>query len=166
MRTLSLVLIALAPLVWLVASPAAVAEDAPPTPEQQIQGLAYLEGIWSGPIGPGTWEARYTSPTGGEVLSTNKEIRNARVVSFEFERFRVQDGKVLMTPWVKGKQSVDFTLTALDEDAMKATFENPAHDFPQRIIYHRSAKGVLEIHVTAQRGEKHAGFSLKLEKQP
>lgn len=166
MRIAGLVLIAAASVAWLMASSSAQAEDTPPSPKEKLQGLAYLEGTWSGPVGPGTWEARYTSASGGEILSTNKELRGGQVVSFEFERFRVRDGKVLMTPWVKGKQSVDFTLTALDADAMKATFENPAHDFPQRIIYHRSAKNVLEIHVTAKRGEKHAGFSLKLTKQP
>ena len=165
MRTACLVLAAVLAALPL-ALPGAEAEEAPLTPTQQLQALAYLEGTWRGPVGPGTWEARYTSPSGGEILSTNKEIRSDRVVSFEFERFRLQDGKVLMTPWVKGKQSVDFTLTSLDEDAMQATFENPKHDFPQRIIYHRSAKTVLEIHVTAKRGEKHTGFSLKLEKQP
>ncbi len=165
MRTACLLLALLVVLLPLAFS-SADAEEAPLTPAEQLQALAYLEGTWRGPVGPGTWEARYTSASGGEILSTNKEIREERVVSFEFERFRLHEGKVLMTPWVKGKQSVDFTLTGLDEDAMKATFENPAHDFPQRIIYHRSAKTVLEIHVTAKRGDEHTGFSLKLTKQP
>lgn len=144
---------------------AAEERDSPaakPDAAAQIASLDWLAGTWAGAVGPGTWEAVYTTPAGGEVMSTNKEIRKGKVVSFEFERFFVKDGKVVMTPYVKGINTVAFTLTQNDPKARRAIFENPKHDFPQRIDYHRRSDDLLHIGVYAKRDGKWAGFELKL----
>ena len=73
------------------------------------------------------------------MLSTNKQVVEGRLVGWEYEQFRVHEGRVIMQPYPKGEKSpVFFTLTELDVAARKAVFENPEHDFPQIITYHRS----------------------------
>lgn len=158
-------------LALLLAVGSALAEDeAPakpkpkPDPQAAVKSLAWLAGTWTGSIGPGTWEAVYTTASGGEVMSTNKELRDGKVVSFEFERFFVKGTNVVMTPYVKGINKVAFTLTENDPAARRAIFENPAHDFPQRIDYHRRDDDLLVIGVTAERGGKQVGFQLKLNR--
>ncbi|MHC5011008.1 MAG: DUF6265 family protein [Planctomycetota bacterium] len=136
------------------------ADDA--SPAERLATLHWLAGSWRGGHGSGTWEAVYSSAAGGEVLSVNKEIRDGHVVSFEFERFFVQDGAVVMTPYVGGRRSVAFQLTTLDREARRAVFENPEHDFPQRIEYHRAAEDRLVITVTALKDGRHEGFRLDL----
>lgn len=160
----------LAPLLaLLLAVGSAVAEDAEPAkpkpdPQAAIKSLGWLAGTWTGSVGPGTWEAVYTTASGGEVMSTNKEIRDGKVVSFEFERFFVKGADVVMTPYVKGINKVAFTLTKNDPAAKRAIFENPKHDFPQRIDYHRQGNDLLVISVTATRGGREVGFKLSLSR--
>jgi len=118
--------------------------------------LTWLAGHWKGPTdNGGEWEASYSSPTGGEIVSANKELRGGRVVMVEFEHFRRVDGKLVLVPFPYGKQSsASFPLSALDREARKATFTNMEHDFPQEIVYHRAADDRLLIHVSGvQRGQ-------------
>lgn len=143
----------------LAASVAAAPEpEEKPVPKGAIEDLAWLAGTWTGAVGPGTWEAVYTTPSGGEVLSTNKEIRGNRVVSFEFERFFRQGEAIVMTPYVKGVKSVAFTMTTSDPKARKAVFENPKHDFPQRIVYWLEG-GKLNARAEATRDGRTQGLS-------
>jgi len=46
----------------------------------------------------------------------------------------------------------DFKLTRLTEQ--EAVFENPAHDFPKRVIYRKSAVGTLTARVEGDGTEK------------
>lgn len=156
--------------VWIACLALTTSAVAGPEPEEKeeakgcIQDLAWLAGTWKGKVGPGVWEAVYTTPSGDEVLSTNKEIRQGRVVSFEFERFFKAGEKIVMTPYVKGVKSVSFTMTTCDAKERKAIFENPKHDFPQRIEYHRAEEERLVITVSARRDGKQRGFRLDLQR--
>jgi hypothetical protein len=125
-----------APLPRLPASPPSIAE------------LSWLEGVWRGKIGARDFEARYTSPDGGLILSASKYIAGGKAVGFEFERFEEKDGTVVLTPYPDGKSSVSFRLTDFDHKARRAVFENPAHDFPTRISYQRVAEDSLTILVS------------------
>lgn len=119
----------------------------PPT----ISDLAWLEGIWRGRVGERDFEARYTSPEGGLILSVSKYTANGKAVGFEFERFEKKDGSWVLTPYPDGKLSVSFRLTDHDPEARRAVFENPAHDYPTRISYQRVADDSLTILVSGPR---------------
>ena len=54
---------------------------------------------------------------------------------------------MIVTPYPFGRASVPFTLTEHDAKARKAVFENPSHDFPKRIVYHRKSDDALWISV-------------------
>jgi hypothetical protein len=137
-------------MIWPAAIAKETAHPKPPT----IESLGFLAGSWSGTTGDRQWEACYTTPAGGEILSVNKEMRDGSVVMIEFERFRVVDGNVVMTPYPFGKMAaVSFTLTRHDPQARLAEFANPQHDFPQRLVYHRVADDRLRIDIFGeQRG--------------
>jgi hypothetical protein len=145
---------ALLPLVllgfsWSAPSPrrpsAALISPAPPL---SITELSWLEGTWEGEIGDRHFEARYTSPEGGQLLSASKYTKNGKPAGFEFERFEEQGDTLVLTPFPEGKSSVTFKLTQLDSTSRRAVFENPAHDFPTRISYQRIADDKLQILVS------------------
>jgi hypothetical protein len=134
--------------------------------DRQLAALDWLAGTWHGTAGRGEWLARYSTPEGGLILSLNKQIVDGRVVAFEFEQFQVVDGRLVMAPYPGGTKSpVVFTLTELDEEAQRAVFEKPEHDFPQIITYHRHAPGRLRILVQARRDGELQGFAVNLERQ-
>lgn len=132
----------------------------------EINDLAWLAGAWAGTIDGGTWEAVYSTPAGGEIVSANKELRDGRVTMIEFEHFRTVEDKLVLTPFPFGKRSsASFTLSALDRTAKRAVFSNPAHDFPREITYHRADEDRLVITVTGEQDGKSTTLTLDLRRQ-
>jgi hypothetical protein len=133
-------------LFLLVANPAPLASRpaAPPT----VSDLAWLEGIWQGKIGGRDFEAQYSGPDGGQVLSASKYTKDGKPAGFEFERFEEIEGTLVVTPFPEGKSSVTFKLSELEPKSRRAVFENLAHDFPTRLSYQRVAENKLTILVS------------------
>jgi hypothetical protein len=162
----SLAVLALAAGAMLSADPPA--EE----PRRGIAALGWLEGAWRSADEKGTvWEACYSSPEGGEIVSATKQIKGGKVTLYDFERFREVDGKVVLTPFPHGKASVDFTMADAPsrpgEPAPKrAIFVNLEHDFPQRMKYELTADGKLEITLVADKDGHHVGFKLVLVRKP
>jgi hypothetical protein len=123
--------------------------DGLPGYHPSISDLAWLEGTWRGRVGARDFEARYTGPEGGVILSASKYSTNRRPAGFEFERFQEKDGHVVLTPYPDGKESpATFRLTDFDQKTRRAVFENPQHDFPTMITYQRVADNRLTILVS------------------
>jgi len=136
-------------------------------PAQILASLDWLAGHWRGAHGSGTWEAIYSTPEGGLILSLNKQVTDGKLQVFEIEQFRVQGGAVVMAPLPFGKPSpVVFTLTEWDAEERRAVFENPEHDFPQILVYHRRAEDRLHVAAHAMREGQRVGFELDLTLQP
>lgn len=143
------------------------ADDGPALPAHSVSAtpanLAWLAGSWKGTSEQGRWEASYTTPDGGVILSSNKEFRGDRVVMIEFECFQMIDGVLTLTPYPFGKKSdTTFPLKEIDDTQSRAVFANPEHDFPKEITYHRSAANKLEIKVTGELNGKPAEVNLTL----
>ena len=135
------------------------------TTDAKISELSWLEGKWRGTLGENTFEATYSSPAGGEILSINKEFLPDGSVFVEFERFRMVDSFVVMTPYPGGKESVPFTMVSFSAEDRMAKFSNPEHDFPNDIIYYAVHPDSLEIDVSGldDSGQR-KGFTARLKK--
>jgi len=118
----------------------------PEPPAKGIAALSWLQGAWRTADGESVWEAVYSSPEGGEVVSASKEIAGGKVATFDYERFFEKDGKVIFSPHPGGKKSKhDFPAESLDAAAKKAVFVNTANDFPSKFTYHRVADDRLTV---------------------
>jgi len=138
-------------------------EPAPNWAAGRVEALGWLAGHWRGPADEGEWEAIYSGPEGGLILGLDKQIVDGEVVLFEFERIAEVDGKVVLAPAPRGRPSpVVFELTEHDREGRRAVFENPSHDFPQVITYHRVADDRLIVRVEASREGERVGFELDL----
>jgi hypothetical protein len=125
--------LALLPAVLLIHSPYQPARGSPYSCPPSVSELAWLEGVWRGKV----------------VLSASKYSTNGKPAGFEFERFQEKDGHVVLTPYPDGKESpASFRLTDFDQKTHRAVFENPKHDFPTKISYHRVAEDSLTILVS------------------
>ena len=68
------------------------------------------------------------------MLGTARSILDGKKVRYEFTRIsREENGDILYTDSPSGQQETSFKLVSTT--AGKFIFENPGHDFPQRIIY-------------------------------
>ncbi len=107
----------------------------------KIQSLDWLSGQWVGEFHGAPMEAQYSSSSGGVILGMTKIASGERLDFFEFEKVYEDQGNLVLQPFPFGQPGVTFALKSIT--ANKAVFENPAHDFPTRIIYELGADGSL-----------------------
>ena len=102
---------------------------------------AFLTGCWAGNAGTTAFEEVWTRPASGSLMGISRTFKADRLVDSEFMRVDLRAGDVIFTPRIGTRQTpVEFRLKS--QTGTEIIFENPAHDFPQRVIY-RSTSGGL-----------------------
>ena len=82
------------------------------------------------------------------------------MVAFEYLRIVERDGGLVYVAQPGGRSPTEFVLTKID--GSRAVFENPRHDFPQRIVYELSNKDSLSASIGFAKGRLQ-GFEYKRE---
>jgi hypothetical protein len=116
---------------------AARAADTPAT----IQQVMWLQGCWQMDAGGRVVEEQWMAPRGGIMLSMGRTVREGKLVEYESVVLREQDGRLAYEAHPSGQPSAVFTSTTIDASTM--IFENPAHDYPQRVGYKRDGDSLL-----------------------
>ncbi len=114
--------------------------------DQGIAQLGWLAGCWKAPeaeLGSGEY---WSPPAGGSMLGTSRTIRQGKLIEFEFMQFRtLDDGTLAFVAQPSGMAPTTFRLKVLDDTGV--TFENPGHDFPQRVIYSREKRESMSARI-------------------
>lgn len=133
----------LATLCGLAAAAARAADSA-------VEPLAWLSGCWQAQGGePGSVE-QWLAPAGGTMLGVSRTVRQGRTVEFEFMQLRqLPDGTLAYIPQPSGRPPTVFRLLSLG--SAEVVFENPEHDFPQRIAYARPESSRLRARIEGVR---------------
>lgn len=127
----------------------------------KIADLDWMAGCWEQVDETSIQEECWQAPRGDTMLGVNRTTRTQGRGSFEFLRITTDGEGVVLLASPSGKEPTPFRLTS-SEPGM-AVFENPDHDFPQRLAY-RHEDGVLRVRVEARDGEQTRGFELHLER--
>jgi hypothetical protein len=101
-------------------------------------GLDWLAGHWCSGNGGQQAEEVWLPEAGGTLLGMSRTVRDSKVGSFEYMRI-VSDGKASrfhVQP--NGVPPTVFAQVARGDAWIR--FENPAHDFPNRIEYRREGE--------------------------
>ena len=121
--------------VLLVAMPAAAAD---------LADLEWLAGAWTTEARgeKARWtEERWSPGRGGTMLGTGLSGSGDKASSYEFMRIAVDEkGEIAFWGSPQGATPVAFRLESLRRG--EAVFVNPAHDYPQRIVYRRTGRGI------------------------
>jgi hypothetical protein len=115
----------------------AVEEEAeqPPPSQPTVAELGWLEGHWQGESNGVAMEEIWTSPEGGLIVGLHRDVFPSGRAFFEFLRIASTDEGIAFLASPMGRDATAFALVSLVDQ--QAVFENPEHDFPQRIIYER-----------------------------
>jgi Domain of unknown function (DUF6265) len=125
-------------LGWAVAFAATVSVmPVDPPSASDLDRLAWLAGCWSQPRPDGVTEEHWMKPAGGTMLGMSRTVRGGKTTEFEFLQIRVENGTIAYVARPSGQAEATFRLKTLGE--REVVFENAQHDFPQRIIYRRTA---------------------------
>ncbi len=99
-----------------------------------ISDLAWLSGCWAASNQETGSGEQWMPPAGGTMLGVNRTVRDSKTVAFEFMRIVEQgDGGLEFIASPSGQDTTSFLMISVND--REVIFENPDHDFPQRIIY-------------------------------
>jgi hypothetical protein len=120
---------------------------------------AWMAGRWCGVQGGQRIEEVWLAPDGGLMLGMGRTVfaSGQRPAQFEFLRVELRDGVPTYLAHPQGAPAVAFKLTQSGEQSVR--FENPVHDFPQRIEYRRNGRS-MRAEIAGPRGgqERVIGF--------
>ncbi len=145
-----------ASMAALVISGSACAQD---VSSMQENWLGWLEGHWRSEADGRVSEEIWTNGEGGLYLGVNRTIRDGQARAFEFMRIVETDGGIAYCAQPGGAEAVCFDTVSIEEN--QAVFENPDHDFPQRITYMRE-NDTLTATISDLSGEQAFSFGWTL----
>jgi len=107
-----------------------------------IPDLRWMAGCWSQDGQESGSVEQWTAPAGGTMLGMSRMVSGGKTVAFEFLRITEdEDGWIWLVASPSGQETARFKLVNMS--ANEVIFENPDHDFPQRIIYRLDSDGNL-----------------------
>ena len=126
-----------------------------------LDDLAWLTGCWRSEGDNRQITEHWMKPAGGDMLGVSHTVAEGKTREFEFMRI-MQDanGDIFFVASPSGQNEARFKLTLSRKT--EARFENPNHDFPQRIIYRREGDTLVGRIEGASKGEERSvDFPLK-----
>jgi hypothetical protein len=103
----------------------------------------------------GCWEARsatrvvleaWMRPEGGCMLGMSRTVRGDSLLEYELVLLRDEEGLLVYEAHPSGQSPARFPATAISDTLL--LFEDPQHDFPQRIAYRRASADSLVARVS------------------
>ncbi len=83
-------------------------------------------------------------------MAVNRGTRKGKLVGFEYLRIEERPVGIVYVAQPGGRPGTEFTLRKLQ--GTEVVFENPDHDFPQRIIYRIDEEGRLIARIEGRIG--------------
>lgn len=115
--------IALAAALLLTATPVLAAEP----------DFGWLAGAWIAEDGGVITRETWLTPRDGALAGVGQTTRPGQPASFEFMTITPEAAGITFSAYLKGQPPTAFVYRPGEPGV--ATFENPAHDFPQRVTY-------------------------------
>jgi hypothetical protein len=105
------------------------------TPSLTIDRVAWLQGCWESTAAQRSVEETWMAPRGGTMLGMGRTVRDGELVEYELIVLREQGGQLAYHAHPSGQPSAVFLSTSVTGSSV--LFENPQHDFPQKVGYRR-----------------------------
>lgn len=141
------------PIVFALGCGPALVPLRPPS-DDPLEPIGWLAGSWVGEEAGRTTEEHWTQPSGGIMVGMNRTVARGRTESFEHLRIEARDDGVVYVASPGGGAATEFRARALPREGEdRIVFENPEHDYPQRIEYW-TYEGELHVRIQGERGAR------------
>jgi hypothetical protein len=98
--------------------------------------LSWIAGCWQQTGANGRLvEEQWMAPRGNTMMGMSRTVRGDSLIEYEQLRISERAGKAIYHALPSGQQPSEFTAASVSDSIV--VFENPQHDFPQRIIYRK-----------------------------
>jgi Domain of unknown function (DUF6265) len=134
--------------------------SAPSPPRADVMPLAWMAGCWAHRTGTRTVEEQWMAPSGGSLIGMGRTVDGGVLRGWEALRIVTQNDKVVYIAQPNGGTPTSFAEVTMNDSV--AVFENPTHDFPQRIAYRRVHADSIVATVSAQRDGRARGMQIPM----
>ena len=125
-----------------------------------VNQLSFLAGCWQDPRGN---EEQWMKPLGGTLFGMARTVSKGKTVFWEFHQIQTRpEGVVLIVQHAKTIKPVEFRAIRISES--EVIFENPEHDFPQRILYRKQPDGGLFARIEGREKGKDRGVDFPMKR--
>lgn len=151
---------------WVGSVALLLALSAPAVIEAQTRAddVKWLSGCWERRTPTSLIEEHWSAPVAGTLLMFGRTVRGDRVLEYEFVRIYAKGDTLVYDAHPSGQPPAEFR--ALPPYDAGVTFENPTHDFPQRVIYRRGGSDSLFARVEGTRDGQSRGFDFHYSRVP
>ncbi len=130
--------------------------------QHSLETLEWLAGHWISDEGAVVQEEYWMEPAGGIMPGLHRDVRSGGTSFFEYLRIVEKDGALLYHASPGGNGETVFRADSIENGFVR--FVNPAHDYPQRIVYELDLHGKLAATISdAQGGNARRWVFLKKE---
>ncbi|MFG6487994.1 DUF6265 family protein [Roseateles sp. BYS78W] len=128
--------------------------------------VAWMAGCWAEQGRDAGSVEQWMAPAGGLMMGMARTLKGGRVVDYEFMHIRPgTDGRLVYVDQPQGRPPTEFKLARQpDPKQPEAVFENPAHGFPQRVIYRLTAPDRLAARIEGTLNGKELGVDFTLQR--
>jgi hypothetical protein len=124
-----------------------------------LDQLGWFTGCWAYTSPRVIIEEHWTSPAGGSMLGLSRTLRRNpggdSIIAWEFIRVYARGTDLVYAAQPHNQPSAEFVSEKVSD--AEVVFANPAHDFPQRIIYRRVRSDSLRARVEGTQGGRTRG---------
>lgn len=121
--------------------------------------LAWLSGVHRMTDGDAVIEEHWTHPGGSVMFGINRTMKGDALAAYEILRIEARADAIVYVAQPGGRvPGTEFTLVP-QGDPDTFSFENPDHDFPQRIVYRRVDE--THVHIRAENDSQALTFDLE-----
>jgi hypothetical protein len=113
-----------------------------------VDRVAWLQGCWRSTRGETTIDEQWMSPRGGTMLGMGRTVRGSKTAEYELVLIKEQEGRLAYEAHPSGQPTATFTSATASDTSV--VFENPQHDFPQRVGYKRNGADALDAWIEGQ----------------
>jgi hypothetical protein len=124
--------------------------------------LDWLAGCWELRGRSAIIEEQWMRPRGGMMLGMSRTVRGDSASEYETLRIYDADGVLVYAANPSGQAPTEFRTA--DSTTTMLRFENPAHDFPQRIIYRPVGSDSLVARIEGMRGGTLRGVDFRFRR--
>jgi hypothetical protein len=106
-----------------------------------LADIAWLGGCWEMTVAEKNLQIseQWMKPAGGMMIGAGRTIKAGKTIDFEFIRIVEEaDGIFYVAKPTANKDETKFRL--IKASASEVVFEDPTHDFPQRVMYKRDGE--------------------------
>ena len=138
------------------------ARPARPRESPGVEQLRWMAGCWELQQGRRVTHEQWMAPLGGLMLGMSRTVVGDSVREYEQLRVESRDGQPTYVALPFRQAEASFPATSVSDTLVM--FSNPAHDFPQRILYRRVRSDSLIARIEGTMGQRARGIDFPMRR--